>query len=39
METLYDFFAKPTDPKRYNAIRIALASPTLYLLRSKTISR
>jgi DNA-directed RNA polymerase subunit beta' len=27
METLYDFFAKPTDPKRYNAIRIALASP------------
>ncbi|MBW2582721.1 MAG: DNA-directed RNA polymerase subunit beta' [Deltaproteobacteria bacterium] len=27
METLYDFFAKPTDPKRYNGIRIALASP------------
>jgi DNA-directed RNA polymerase subunit beta' len=27
METLYDFFAKPTNPKRYNAIRIALASP------------
>ena len=27
METLYDFFAKPTDPKRYNAIRLALASP------------
>jgi DNA-directed RNA polymerase subunit beta' len=27
METLYDFFAKPTDPKRYQAIRIALASP------------
>jgi DNA-directed RNA polymerase subunit beta' len=27
METLYDFFAKPTDPKRYNSIRIALASP------------
>ena len=27
METLYDFFAKPTDPKRYRAIRIALASP------------
>jgi DNA-directed RNA polymerase subunit beta' len=27
METLYDFFAKPTDPKRYSAIRIALASP------------
>jgi DNA-directed RNA polymerase subunit beta' len=27
METLYDFFAKPTDPKRYHAIRVALASP------------
>jgi DNA-directed RNA polymerase subunit beta' len=27
METLYDFFAKPTDPKRYSAIRLALASP------------
>ena len=27
METLYDFFAKPTDPKRYHGIRIALASP------------
>ena len=27
METLYDFFAKPTDPKRYTAIQIALASP------------
>ncbi|MFC1578326.1 DNA-directed RNA polymerase subunit beta' [Thermodesulfobacteriota bacterium] len=27
METLYDFFAKPMDPKRYRAIRIALASP------------
>ena len=27
METLYDFFAKPTDPKRYSAIQIALASP------------
>ena len=27
METLYDFFAKPMDPKRYKAIRIALASP------------
>jgi DNA-directed RNA polymerase subunit beta' len=27
METLYDFFAKPTDPKRYQAIRLALASP------------
>jgi DNA-directed RNA polymerase subunit beta' len=27
METLYDFFAKPTDPRRYSGIRIALASP------------
>ncbi|MBU0769702.1 MAG: DNA-directed RNA polymerase subunit beta', partial [Proteobacteria bacterium] len=27
METLYDFFAKPTDPERYSGIRIALASP------------
>jgi DNA-directed RNA polymerase subunit beta' len=27
MDTLYDFFAKPTDPRRYRAIRIALASP------------
>jgi DNA-directed RNA polymerase subunit beta' len=27
METLYDFFAKPKDPKRYNGIRIALAAP------------
>ena len=27
MDTLYDFFAKPTDPKRYTAVRIALASP------------
>ena len=27
METLYDFFAKPVDPKRYSAIQIALASP------------
>jgi DNA-directed RNA polymerase subunit beta' len=27
METLYDFFAKPTDPKKYFGIRIALASP------------
>ncbi len=26
METLYDFFAKPTDPKKYQGIRIALAS-------------
>jgi DNA-directed RNA polymerase subunit beta' len=27
METLYDFFAKPTDPRKYTGIRIALASP------------
>jgi DNA-directed RNA polymerase subunit beta' len=27
METLYDFFAKPTDPELYTGIRIALASP------------
>ena len=26
METLYDFFAKPTDPKKYSSIKIALAS-------------
>ena len=26
METLYDFFAKPTDPKNYTGVRIALAS-------------
>ena len=27
MDTLYDFFAKPTDPRKYIGIRIALASP------------
>ena len=27
METLYDFFAKPTDPKRYSSVQIGLASP------------
>ncbi len=27
METLYDFFAKPTDPRQYKGVRIALASP------------
>ena len=27
METLYDFFAKPTDPRHYFGVRIALASP------------
>jgi DNA-directed RNA polymerase subunit beta' len=26
LETLYDFFAKPTDPRRYDGIRLALAS-------------
>ena len=26
METLYDFFVKPIDPKRYSGVRIALAS-------------
>ncbi len=27
METIYDFFAKPTDPKLYSSVRISLASP------------
>jgi len=27
LETLYDFFAKPTDPKCYSGVKIALASP------------
>ncbi|MEJ2038840.1 MAG: DNA-directed RNA polymerase subunit beta', partial [Desulfosarcinaceae bacterium] len=27
METLYDFFAKPTDPRQYRGVQIALASP------------
>ena len=27
METLYDFFTKPTDPSLYTGVRIALASP------------
>ncbi len=27
METLYDFFAKPTDPRQYSGVRLALASP------------
>ncbi|MDJ0781909.1 MAG: DNA-directed RNA polymerase subunit beta' [Desulfosarcinaceae bacterium] len=26
METLYDFFAKPTDPRRYVGVQVALAS-------------
>ena len=29
METLYDFFAKPKDPKSYQGVRIALASSEL----------
>lgn len=27
MDTLYDFFAKPTDPKRYLGVKIGLAAP------------
>ncbi|MFH1984579.1 MAG: DNA-directed RNA polymerase subunit beta' [Pseudomonadota bacterium] len=27
METLYDFFAKPIDPRRYIGVQVALASP------------
>ncbi|MDP2646870.1 MAG: DNA-directed RNA polymerase subunit beta', partial [Desulfobacterales bacterium] len=27
METLYDFFAKPIDPRHYNGVKISLASP------------
>ena len=27
METIYDFFAKPTDPRLYQGVRIGLASP------------
>ena len=27
METLFDFFAKPKDPRRYTGVKIALASP------------
>jgi DNA-directed RNA polymerase subunit beta' len=27
LETIYDFFAKPTDPKLYTGVEIALASP------------
>ncbi len=27
MDTLYDFFAKPIDPRRYSAVKLALASP------------
>ncbi|MBU4053947.1 MAG: DNA-directed RNA polymerase subunit beta' [Proteobacteria bacterium] len=27
METLFDFFAKPKDPKKYKAVKISLAAP------------
>ena len=27
METLYDFFAKPTDPRLYSGVKIGMASP------------
>jgi len=27
METLYDFFAKPKDPRFYSSVQVALASP------------
>jgi len=27
METIYDFFTKPTDPRLYSGVRISLASP------------
>jgi DNA-directed RNA polymerase subunit beta' len=27
METLYDFFAKPTDPRLYKGVKLSLASP------------
>ena len=26
METLYDFFSKPTDPRRYTGVKVSLAS-------------
>jgi len=29
LETLYDFFVKPTNPRRYTGVKIALASPEL----------
>ena len=29
METLYDFFVKPVNPRRYKGVKIALASPEL----------
>ncbi|MFZ5571411.1 MAG: DNA-directed RNA polymerase subunit beta' [Thermodesulfobacteriota bacterium] len=27
METIYDFFAKPTDPRLYSGVKVSLASP------------
>lgn len=27
METIFDFFAKPKDPKRYTGVKLGLASP------------
>ena len=27
METLYDFFAKPTDPRKYTGVQVSLAAP------------
>jgi DNA-directed RNA polymerase subunit beta' len=27
VETLYDFFAKPTDPRKYTGVQVSLASP------------
>jgi DNA-directed RNA polymerase subunit beta' len=31
METLYDFFTKPTDPKLFSGVKISLASPEVIL--------
>ncbi|MDM8553767.1 DNA-directed RNA polymerase subunit beta' [Desulfococcaceae bacterium HSG7] len=31
METVYDFFAKPTNPKLYDSVQVALASPETIL--------
>jgi len=31
LETVYDFFAKPTNPKLYSAVQVALASPETIL--------
>ncbi|MCB9493942.1 MAG: DNA-directed RNA polymerase subunit beta' [Desulfobacteraceae bacterium] len=29
MDSIYDFFAKPTDPKRYEGVQVSLASPEM----------